>query len=194
MVELAVRLVFSLAVVLGMLILLMRLGAKRFSGGRNALVSVVHRQPLSRGSAISVVTVGSRVLVLGITEQQVKLLTELDPEELETAALTPGLETATDEAGDETAADTASPLHAVRRVEAARTATRARSRAESTDGALAGSVLSPQTWKQAFAAATGRQHRHDGGLEAWDASFDRDLGTDALAPHGMDARRTKEAS
>ena len=52
-------------------------------GRRDALVRVVHRQPLSRTSAVAVVTVGSRVLVLGTTEHQVQLLTELDAEELE---------------------------------------------------------------------------------------------------------------
>ena len=83
MVELVVRLAFSLAVVLGLLSLLTRLSAKRFRGGTDAPIRVVHRQALSRGSAVAVVSVGSRVLVIGTTEQQVSLLTELDPEELE---------------------------------------------------------------------------------------------------------------
>ena len=89
MVELVVRLVFSLAVVLGMLLLLARFSAKRFRGNADSLVRVVHRQPLSRTSALAVVTVGSRVLVLGTTEQQVQLLTELDPEEVELAVAPP---------------------------------------------------------------------------------------------------------
>ena len=83
MVELVLRLAFSLAVVLGLLSLLTRLSAKRFRGGTDAPIRVVHRQALSRGSAVAVVSVGSRVLVIGTTEQQVSLLTELDPEELE---------------------------------------------------------------------------------------------------------------
>ncbi len=82
MLELVVRLVFSLAVVVGMLLLLARFSAKRFRGSAGSLVRVVHRQPLSRTSAVAVVTVGSRVLVLGTTEQQVQLLTELDLEEI----------------------------------------------------------------------------------------------------------------
>lgn len=87
MVELVVRLVLSLGIVLGLLVLVARVGAKRFRGSSGSMVHVVHRQALSRSSAIAVVTVGSRVLVLGTTEQQVQLLTELDPEELLDPAL-----------------------------------------------------------------------------------------------------------
>ena len=138
-VELVVRLVFSLAVVLGLLMLLARFGAKR--SGR-------HRRPGARActgsrcparSSIAVVTVGSRVLVLGATEQQVQLLTELDPEELE-------------------------GLRRPRRHRASRTRRPSPGRARTGDptrldglrrpGPLAGSVLSAQTWKQALAAAT----------------------------------------
>ena len=96
MVELVVRLVFSLAVVIGMLLLIARFSAKRFRGTTGAPIRVVHRQPLSRTSSVAVVTVGSRVLVLGTTEQQVQLLTELDPEELE--VMDPTLESELDEA------------------------------------------------------------------------------------------------
>lgn len=89
MIELVVRLVFSLAVVLGMLMLLTRFSAKRFKGGTDALIRVVHRQPLSRTSAVAVVTIGSRVLVVGTTEHQVQLLAELDPEEIELPVAAP---------------------------------------------------------------------------------------------------------
>src|SRR6478609_950398 len=82
MFELAIRLVFSLAVVLGLLLLLTKVGARRFRGNRDAMVQVLHRQHLSRGTAVSVVTVGSRVLVLGTTEHQVSVLAELDPEDV----------------------------------------------------------------------------------------------------------------
>jgi len=83
MLELTVRLILSLAVVVGLLMLLARFGAKKFRGSSDALVNVVHRQPLSRTSAVSVVTVGNRILVLGTTEQQVSVLAELDPEDLD---------------------------------------------------------------------------------------------------------------
>src|SRR4051795_2907586 len=83
MLELTVRLVVSLAIVVGLLLLLVRFGGRKFRGQADALVRVVHRQPLSRTSAVAVVTVGSRVLVLGTTEHQVSILTELEPDELE---------------------------------------------------------------------------------------------------------------
>lgn len=83
MLELLLRLVVSLAVVVGLLLLVVRFGARRFKGGSDALVQVVHRQPLSRTTAVAVVAVGSRILVLGTTESHVSVLTELDPIELD---------------------------------------------------------------------------------------------------------------
>ncbi|QWF23093.1 flagellar biosynthetic protein FliO [Nocardioides sp. LMS-CY] len=149
MLELAIRLVFSLAVVLGLLALLAKLGARRFRGGKDAMVRVLHRQSISRGTAVTVVTVGGRVLVLGTTEHQVRVLTELDPEEIadhlpddvpgmpgEVLALVP-----TSESGESTAA---TPIE----VPAAA--------GNAAGGALSGSVLSIDTWRQAFAAATRR--------------------------------------
>ncbi len=210
MVELVVRLVFSLAVVLGMLMLLTRFSAKKFRGGANSLVRVVHRQPLSRTSAVAVVTVGSRVLVIGTTEHQVQLLTELDPDELElpvleqpdlsvaaplTPAPDPGFEAGFDagfevgseivgpamseftsldellEPADQSPADAElepvdpaySPRHAAATAAASAAPRRARSFAGnqqvSGDGPLAGSLLSAQTWKQAFAVATSSRNR-----------------------------------
>ena len=82
MLELTVRLIASLAVVVGLLLLLAKVSGRRMRGRAGSLVQVVHRQPLSRSSAVAVVTVGSRVLVLGTTEHQVSVLTELDHDEL----------------------------------------------------------------------------------------------------------------
>lgn len=135
MLELTLRLVFSLAVVVGLLLLLARLGARRFRGGRDALVQVVHRQPLSRSSSVSVVTVGSRVLVLGTTEHQVSVLTELDPEELVTDLSVPD-DLAGLDGGDPTS-PTTSPSGGD---------------PSAPTTALGGSVLSPATWRQALAA------------------------------------------
>jgi flagellar protein FliO/FliZ len=146
-VELVVRLVVSLTVVVGLMLLLARLSMRRFQGRGDALVRVVHRQALSRSSSISVVSVGSRVLVIGTTEQQVNLLTELDPEEIEEA--------------DVTVLPTATPAEQQALTGGAH-ATAARS-SYAAQGALAGSLLSAQTWKQAFAAATRRQVATDHG-------------------------------
>ncbi len=183
MAELVVRLVFSLAVVLGLLLLTARLGARRFKGRDDAPVRVLHRQALSRTSSVTVVTVGSRVLVLGTTEQQVRVLAELDPDELDELG---GL-AADAAAGDEELAPVthlvssppagfAAVLHdrledapsPVRRPASATPASargrhaaprpqalKHRGKAPATtslpgQGALAGSVLSPQTWRQAL--------------------------------------------
>jgi len=181
MLELTVRLIASLAVVVGLLLLLAKVTGRRMRGRSGSLVQVVHRQPLSRSSAVAVVTVGTRVLVLGTTEHQVSVLTELDPDELAAdLVLVPG---EVDEDGEPTSIPVIVPptpiaptnsasTHAVRggarkavapRAGARKAvAPRAGARRSSTPnpsphtGTLAGSVLSPQTWKQALAAATGK--------------------------------------
>lgn len=145
MLELTLRLIVSLAVVVGLLLVLARFGARKFNGGSGALVHVVHRQPLSRTSSVAVVTVGSRVLVLGTTEHQVSMLAELDPEELDVEDLdveeldvtpvpVPALALSSRPGGSHRAA--------------------ARTAVAPASGALAGSVLSPATWRQAFTVAT----------------------------------------
>ena len=176
MLELTVRLIASLAVVVGLLLLLAKVSGRRMRGRAGSLVQVVHRQPLSRSSAVAVVTVGSRVLVLGSTEHQVSVLTELDPDELATdLVLVPG----EDEDGEPTtipgivpptpigtgapaqrggARKAVTPRAGARKAPSARAGARRATPAAQTptNGALAGSVLSPQTWKQALAAATGK--------------------------------------
>ncbi|HVW34889.1 MAG TPA: flagellar biosynthetic protein FliO [Acidimicrobiia bacterium] len=58
-------------------------GARRGLRRRPAAVEIVSRHGLTRGASITVVRMGTRGLVLGVTEHQVSLLTEIDPEELE---------------------------------------------------------------------------------------------------------------
>ena len=129
MLALTVRLLCSLAVVIGLLLLITRLSARRMRGSSDALVKVLERRALSRTSAVSVITVGERVLVIGTTEHEVRLLTELDADEIPDAHRVGALTL------------TPTPL---------------RSRTPVATGALGGSVLSTQTWQQAFAAATGK--------------------------------------
>lgn len=187
MLDLTLRLIASLAVVVGLLLLLARLVGRRFSGRPGAAVQVLHRQPLSRTSSVAVVTVGSRVLVLGTTDHQVQLLTELDPEELEDThlELVAGAVAEGDDdlvlelpqaLRDEQPAPSLTPTAVrpasrpgARRAEksagsrrAPRTGTRATrpTRVQGVEGldqgALAGSLLSTRTWRQAYAAATGK--------------------------------------
>jgi flagellar protein FliO/FliZ len=140
MLELTLRLVFSLAVVLGLLLLIARISARRFRGQNDSLVRVVHRQALSRNNAVCVVAVGTRILVLGTTEQQVRVLAELDPDEIEVPGEAPAL----------LSVPPPRPLTGGAHRAGARVASPV------DDGALTGSILAPSTWKQALAAATTR--------------------------------------
>jgi flagellar protein FliO/FliZ len=118
---------------------------KRFKAPAGAAIQVVHRQALGRGTGVAVVSVGTRVLVLGTTEGQVTLLTEVEPDEVGLAPETMipvGTEPELDpETGEEI-------------VPAARPS---RPRLPLPEGALAGSVLSAATWKQTLAAFTGQK-------------------------------------
>jgi flagellar protein FliO/FliZ len=178
---LTIRLVFSLAVVLGLLLLCARLAGRRFQGRQDAMVQVVHRQPISRNASVSVVNVAGRVLVLGTTDQGIRLLTELDPDQLDQAAADPAdlaLVTPIDRVAEEdphpagvSAADVLlreqqasahlpprdPPARPGRHLppRGARPAGGGR-RARGDQGALSGSLLSVQTWRQALGAVTGR--------------------------------------
>ena len=169
MVEIVVRLVCSLAVVVGLLLLLAKLTQRRFAGPADALVTVVHRRPLSRAAAVSVVTVGERVLVLGTTEQQVTVLAELSADELALASGTTPAAVAPDTAERPAEAAEAAGLVLV-------PGGRHRADLPSEElpelpdeaaavvlpsGALAGSLVSGQTWRQAWAAATAAGRSRD---------------------------------
>ena len=121
MLGLLLRVALSLAVVLGILWFITNKAGRR-AGGRTRLVRVAGRQALSRTASVAVVEVADRVLVLGVSDAGVRLLTELDPEQIAEPelAVSPAL--------------TGLP-----------------------GSAFAGSMLSPVTWKQAWAAATGRR-------------------------------------
>jgi flagellar protein FliO/FliZ len=137
MLELVLRLAVSLGVVLGLFWLVARTGARKLGGSR-ALMRVHGRQSLSRTASLAVVEVGSRVLVVGVSEGGVRLLTELDPLEVASAR--------TDGEVDEVeGSDGARP---VRRIFGRRVVSRP------GRPALGGSLLSAQTWCQAWAAAT----------------------------------------
>ena len=91
---LLVRVVVSLGVVLAVMAaaaaVLRRSGVvgtgpagRRGMRRRNLPLEVIARHGLSRGSSLAVVRLGERALVLGVTEHQVTLLTEVDPAELD---------------------------------------------------------------------------------------------------------------
>jgi flagellar protein FliO/FliZ len=91
------RTLLALGVVLGLVWGLSRLSRRAQGGGRGGRarnrnlpgpelnVTVVTRRSLSRSSAIAVIRVGDRNLVVGTTPQNVTLLTELPPQEWDLA-------------------------------------------------------------------------------------------------------------
>ena len=131
MVELGFRVLLSLGVVLGLFWAVARMGARRVGGRDRTLLRVRSRQALSRGSSIAVVEVGSRVLLVGVSDTGVRLLTELDPFELDSV---PTVLTA----------PTSEPIPAAR--------------VSQVVSPLGGSLFAPATWKQAWSAATGRPY------------------------------------
>jgi flagellar protein FliO/FliZ len=142
-VELGLRVLLSLGVVLGLFWAVARMGARRAGGRDRTLLRVRSRQALSRGSSVAVVEVGSRVLVVGVSDAGVRLLTELDPFELDSEPT--GL---TEAAGEPPVGPRHGPLRAVRGA----------SRPAAQGSTLGGSLLAPATWKQAWSAATARSH------------------------------------
>jgi flagellar biosynthetic protein FliO len=82
------RMVVSLAAVLGLLYVLVRYAQRRQGGGAllrkrpAAHIQVLGRTSLSRAASVHVVQVAARVLVLGVSDGGVRVLTELDPDTL----------------------------------------------------------------------------------------------------------------
>jgi flagellar protein FliO/FliZ len=152
---LAVRVVFSLAVVLLMMWGLSRVLAGRGGNVRASNLEIVSRTTLGKRAAVVVVRNGERGLILGVTDQSVSLLGETDLPALPVAAerrtpveLTPDLMPE-------------GSLVAVPDLEAAPEG-RARHRAArttATAGGIGGSVLSPATWRQTAEALRERTAR-----------------------------------
>lgn len=136
MIEVTLRVIFSLAVVLLLMWGLARLVRKPLGGRGAGGLAVLTRQGLSRGASVAVVRVDDRALVLGVTEASVTLLAETTLAAFEPAA---GCD------DDRPAAGRA--RHA------------APDRLQPDGGPLAGSVLSPATWAQAVAFLRDRPSR-----------------------------------
>ena len=85
MLGLALRIGFSLLVIFGLMWGLARVVRRPLGTGRHhgPLLSVLNRQQLSRGAAVTVVRVADRAIILGVTDQQVSLLGEADLEDFE---------------------------------------------------------------------------------------------------------------
>ena len=141
------RLLVSLAAVL---VLLWLIGRRLRKGGRfkdTKLIDVLARQQLSRNSSLAVVRIGDQALVVGVTDAQVSVLGETDLGAAQAMLASDGQGTPS--------AGAATRRHRVA------TADRPKERpaapavpaelaelADTRRGALTGSALSPQTWKQ----------------------------------------------
>jgi flagellar protein FliO/FliZ len=81
--ELVLRVGLSLLLVLGLMWGAARLVRRPFARRGGGVLTVLARQQLSRGSAVAVLRVHDRALVLGVTDQQVTLLGETDLDAVE---------------------------------------------------------------------------------------------------------------
>jgi flagellar protein FliO/FliZ len=142
---LALRVVVSLAIVLGLM-----WGLTKVTRGRTTVrgvpLDVVSRAPLGKHSSVAVLRVGGRGMVVGVTEHQITLLGEIELEpEPEVTEVRETLDLQA-ELGSAVA-----PVPSGRR--AAREAT------TTAAPALAGSVLSPATWRDMAAVLRDRSVR-----------------------------------
>jgi flagellar protein FliO/FliZ len=84
LIELVLRIGFSLLVVLGLMWAVARLIRRPLAAGRpHGQLAVLNRQQLSRGAAVTVVRVADRAMILGVTDQHVTLLGEAEPADFE---------------------------------------------------------------------------------------------------------------
>src|SRR5438552_16861518 len=86
MLELVLRIGFSLLVVLGLLWVLAKVARRPLAGRGGGGIAVLARQQITRGSTVAVVRVGDRALILGVTDGQVSLLGEADPASVDSPA------------------------------------------------------------------------------------------------------------
>jgi flagellar protein FliO/FliZ len=82
--ELVLRIGFSLLVVMGLMWLAARVVRRPLGRRAHGELAVLNRQQLTRGAAVTVVRVADRAMILGVTDQQITLLGEADPEAFET--------------------------------------------------------------------------------------------------------------
>jgi flagellar protein FliO/FliZ len=81
--RLLIQVGFSLLIVLFMMWGLARALRRPFGGRGHGPLTVLNRQQLSRGAAVTVVKIADRALVLGVTDQQISYLGEAELEMFE---------------------------------------------------------------------------------------------------------------
>ena len=145
------RVLVSLAAVLGVMWVI----ARRMRGTAKAratkLIEVLGRQQVSKGASVAVVRIGEQALVLGVTDNQVTVLSDTDlatarsvVAENEASRRSGGARRATRPVRvDKPLSRPAAPVVSAPAAAAATVAS-----PEARPAALAGSALSPATWKQ----------------------------------------------
>jgi flagellar protein FliO/FliZ len=155
----ALRLVLSLGVVLALMWLAARMLRGRAVRGGGDVVTVLGRVQLARGASVTVVKVADRALIVGVTEQRIALLSEAPAAAVEPAgaageaprgAVGNAGTVVAPPAGANSSMTVSARAHAVPAAspDHARATASGRGRAR-PGGPLAGSVLSPRTWKLA---------------------------------------------
>jgi len=145
-VTLALRVAFSLAVVLGIVWVISRAMRGRSAQVQSVPLQVLSRTPVGKHSSIAVISAGQRGLIVGITQHSVQLLGDIDLPQAPAAR-----------------AEVRTPIelsgHPDADILAALAGNHAAQAAGAASSALAGSLLSPGTWRQAVTAVRERTVR-----------------------------------
>lgn len=147
------RVVLSLAIVLAVMWFAaraLRRGQRRTSSGMT--LEVLARAPLAQRSSVAVVQVGDRALVLGVTESRVELLSEHPLPDL---IRVPAAGSSVDHSSvDNSSVDNSSADDLLARLGATGTSTPTATglAVAPARGPLAGSLLSPTTWRRTVGA------------------------------------------
>jgi flagellar protein FliO/FliZ len=136
------RMLLALGVVLGLMWALARFVRRPLTGKADRVLNVLARQQLSRNASVAVLKVMDRALVVGVTDQGVRLLTETELEPL-LAAITAQAAKPPRQRNAESVGSL--PVGSLP-IDAVPVGVR-------TAGALDGSVLSPKVWSQLVTAA-----------------------------------------
>jgi flagellar protein FliO/FliZ len=151
------RVLVSLAAVLGVMWVLARRMRAGKRGRATKLIDVLGRQALSRSASVAVVRVGDKALVVGVTDNQVSVLSETDLAAAEAlvAEAQAGTQSGRSRSRHAGSARTRTaapgrpvPMASAAPASGAATPSLPLAAEPARAGALAGSALSPATWKQ----------------------------------------------
>jgi len=148
--ELVLRIGFSLLVVFGIMWTLAKVIRRPLASRAAGVVGVLARQQLSRNASVAVVRIADRAIILGVTDNHVTLLGESDVASLErphdhaVARVARREPLALGHAATPADAPHAEPV----------------APASASGGPLAGSLLSPRTWVHTVAFLRERTARH----------------------------------